>query len=134
MGSQQLLLIMVGVVILGIMMAVGVDLFKDQASSSNRDALSNDLVNLAIAVQKYYRKPSHMGGGAYSFNGLRFQQLSTKSSNADGQFVLTPEPATATDAFVTITATGSETGRDGTNPVQMQINVWSDSVYVQTLN
>jgi Tfp pilus assembly protein PilE len=125
---------MVGVVILGIMVAIGIDMFKDQASSSNRDALSNDLVNYAASAQRYFRKPPHMSGGDHSFNGLRFRHLARQSTNANGQFVLTPEPASATDAFVTITATGVETGRDGTNPVQVQIAVWADSLYVQTLN
>jgi len=37
MGSQQLLLIVVGLVIIGVMIAVGMTMFQDQATSTNRD-------------------------------------------------------------------------------------------------
>ena len=64
MGTQQLLLIVVGVVIVGIMIAVGIFMFRDQAAATNRDSLSNDLVALATAAQKYYRRPSTFGEAA----------------------------------------------------------------------
>jgi hypothetical protein len=125
---------MVGVVLIAVMVVAGVNTFMDNASSANRDALVNDLSNFAAAAQKFYRKPSHFGGGSHSFSGLRLQNITKNSSNANGQFVLVPEPASASDVFVTITATGKEAGLDRTNPVQVQVDIWADSLRVQTLN
>ena len=47
MGQQQLLLIILGVIVVGIAVAVGITMFSDSAISANRDAVTNDLtVNL----------------------------------------------------------------------------------------
>lgn len=134
MGSQQLLLIVVGVVLIGIMVAVGMDMFKDQAASTNRDSISNDLVHYTVQAQKYYRRPAILGGGEHSFNGLTFYHISKISSNANAVYVLSPDPASSSDLFVRITGTGFNTGNDGTNPVQVRVTVWPDSSYVETVN
>ncbi|MEK7671298.1 MAG: hypothetical protein AAB344_03665 [Bacteroidota bacterium] len=134
MGSQQLLLIVVGVVLIGIMIAVGMDMFKDQAVSTNRDSISNDLIHFAVQAQKYYRRPSVFGGGAYSFNGLTFSLVSTHATNSNGTYVLSPDPAGSSDSFVRITGTGYNTGTDRATPVQLRVTVWSDSTYLETLN
>lgn len=134
MGSQQLLLIVVGVVLIGIMIAVGMDMFKDQASSTNRDAIANDLVHYAVQAQKYYRKPLILGGGEHSFNGLTMAKIAKITTNANGAYVLAPDPASSSDAFVTITGTGFNDGNNGSTPVKVQISVWPDSSYEQTLN
>lgn len=134
MGSQQLLLIVVGVVLIGIMVAVGMDMFKDQAASTNRDSISNDLVHLAVQAQKYYRRPAMLGGGEHSFRGLTFRHLSKVASNANGTYALTPDPAGPSTGFVTITGTGVNTGNDRATPVTVEIRVWPDSSFLQTLN
>ncbi len=134
MGSQQLLLIVVGVVLIGIMIAVGMEMFKDQASATSRDAISNDLVHYAVQAQKYYRRPAAMGGGQNSFTGLSLSKITKVSINANATYVLTPDPATSSDTFVTVTGTGFNTGNDGSTPVQVSIKAWPDSVYVETSN
>ena len=70
MGQQQLLLIILGVIVVGIAVAVGITMFSDNAVSANRDAVSNDLVNLAARAQQFYRRPAALGGGGNSFVGL----------------------------------------------------------------
>ncbi|MBW7889065.1 MAG: hypothetical protein H3C35_12030 [Bacteroidetes bacterium] len=67
MGQQQLLLIILGVIIVGIAVAVGITMFQDNAVSANRDAVTNDLVQLAAKAQQFYRKPQALGGGGNSF-------------------------------------------------------------------
>ena len=44
MGQQQLLLIILGVIVVGIAVAVGITMFSDSAVNANRDAMVNDLV------------------------------------------------------------------------------------------
>jgi len=67
MGQQQLLLIILGVIVVGIAVAVGITMFQDNAVSANRDAVTNDLVNLAARAQQFYRRPTALGGGQGSF-------------------------------------------------------------------
>lgn len=68
MGQQQLLLIILGVIIVGIAVAVGITMFQDNALSANKDAVSNDLVQLAAKAQQHYRRPVALGGGGNTFS------------------------------------------------------------------
>jgi hypothetical protein len=70
MGQQQLLLIILGVIIVGIAVAVGITMFSDNSVSSNRDAMSTDMMHLAAKARHYYMRPTSMGGGGHSFVGL----------------------------------------------------------------
>ena len=63
MGQQQLLLIILGVIVVGIAVAVGITMFSDSSINANRDALASDLVNMASRAQQYYRRPTALGGG-----------------------------------------------------------------------
>lgn len=69
MGQQQLLLIVLGVIIVGVAVVVGINLFSSNAISSARDGMVADLNNLGANAQQFYRKPTAMGGGSYSFTG-----------------------------------------------------------------
>ena len=70
MGQQQLLLIILGVIIVGIAVAVGITMFQDNAVDQNRSAVIGDLTTLAAKAQQYYAKPQSLGGGGNSFVGL----------------------------------------------------------------
>ncbi|OGU83559.1 MAG: hypothetical protein A2279_01290, partial [Stygiobacter sp. RIFOXYA12_FULL_38_9] len=67
MGQQQLLLIVLGVIIVGIAVVVGINVFTASSSQANRDAVISDLTNLASLAQQYYRKPTALGGGGNTF-------------------------------------------------------------------
>ena len=47
MGQQQLLLIILGVIIVGIAIAVGIAMFSSGSVQANKDAIINDMNNLA---------------------------------------------------------------------------------------
>ena len=134
MGTQQLLLIIVGVVVVGIMIVVGIFMFRDQAAATNRDALSNDLVHLASGAQKYYRRPPVLGGGGSSFEGLTMSKITSKQRNANGLYALSPDPTPAGQSSVIITGTGTENGNDGTNPVLVTMTVLADSILMVVNN
>jgi len=70
MGQQQLLLIILGVIIVGIAVAVGITMFQDNAVDQNRSAVIADLTTLSAKAQQYYAKPVSLGGGGTSFVGL----------------------------------------------------------------
>ncbi len=70
MGQQQLLLIVIGVIIVGIAIVVGINLASASAQSANRDAVISDLNNIGAFAQQYYRKPTALGGGGNSFTGF----------------------------------------------------------------
>lgn len=134
MGTQQLLMIVIGVVIIGIMIAVGMFMFRDQAAATSRDSISNDLVALATGAQKFHRRPVTFGGGGNTFGGLTLAKLTTKSSNGNGDYVLTPDPVPAGQLSIIITGTGMELGTDGATPVKLTMTVMADSILLVTTN
>jgi len=70
MGQQQLLLIILGLIIIGVAVVVGIGMFQDNAVDHNRALVVADLKVLASKAQHYYSRPSTMGGGNKSFVGL----------------------------------------------------------------
>ncbi|RMF60249.1 MAG: hypothetical protein D6748_04550 [Calditrichaeota bacterium] len=145
MGQQQLLLIVLGVIIVGIAIAVGVTMFKSSAVDTNRQAVISDLVNFAAKAQRYYRTPSELGGGAQSFKNFYLSPVDT--GNANGSYsVSTSQPSgTAYVAGSTtkvgsaastiyIVGCGKETGDNGSDPVKAYVKVTADSISTTILN
>ena len=120
MGQQQLLLIVLGVIIVGIAIVVGINLFQSSAVDANRNAVIQDLNTLASKAQEYYKKPTSLGGGGNSFLG--FVTPTGLASNANGTYTLT-----ATAANVVIVGTGTETGNDGSAKVKATATVTAAS-------
>jgi hypothetical protein len=78
MGQQQLLLIILGVIIVGIAIAVGLQLFQAGSIGANSDAVQNDIMNIAAHADQHRIRPAAMGGGAGAFddsNGGNIYQL-----------------------------------------------------------
>ena len=67
MGQQQLLLIILGVIIVGVAIAVGIAMFSGQSVSANRDAIENDLMNIGADAYAFKLRPVMMGGGAGTY-------------------------------------------------------------------
>lgn len=63
MGTQQVLLIVLTVIIVGVAVAGGIGMFNQQAKSSNRSAIISDMNLIAVQAMAYYRMPATMGGG-----------------------------------------------------------------------
>ena len=117
MGQQQLLLIILGVIIVGIAIAVGLSLFSAQSVQANKDAIINDLNNIAANAYQHRIRPSSMGGGngAYdaSKGGQAYSIPSKMASNENAAYNPTNVGADAIDfsavsvsyptAYITVT-------------------------------
>lgn len=125
MGQQQLLLVILVTIIVGIATVVAINTFSSAAESANLDALRNDVAAIASSAQGYYIRPEMLGGGGNSFANITFQNITFAGNivegtnnltavNLNGAFVIQPG-ATATQfvlrAFpssgVTTTTTGT---------------------------
>ncbi len=90
MGQQQILLIVLTVILVGIAIAVGITMFRAQIKQSAIDAIILDLNNLAADSFQYLIRPVSMGGGGGSFAGHRdyFETLPiVMRDNDNGQYV-----------------------------------------------
>ena len=145
MGQQQLLLIVLGVIIVGIAIAVGVTMFQSSAVDANRQAVISDLVNFAAKAQRYYRVPTELGGGSQNFDNFVLSPLDT--GNANGSYsCTTTQPSGASFVAGDITAIssssgtiyivgcGKENGNDGSNAVKAFVTVTPTGVSTTILN
>jgi len=144
MGQQQLLLIVLSVIIVGVAVAVGVTQFQSSAVDANRQAVIGDLVNLAAKAQRFYRTPAELGGGTQNFGGFVLGTLETENANgfydvslavpAD-ESVVVPGPTTAAaGASVIIVGSGTELGDDETNPVKVYVTVGASTITTTIMN
>ncbi len=119
MGQQQLLLIVLGVIIVGIAVVVGINVFTASSVQANRDGLIADLTNLASMSQQFYRKPTALGGGGNTFTGGAGWSIpGNLASTGNGSYT-----ATVAAQTVTLVGTGNETGDNGSSAVKVTMYV-----------
>ncbi|GMU86563.1 MAG: hypothetical protein AMXMBFR48_18050 [Ignavibacteriales bacterium] len=129
MGQQQLLLIVLGVIIVGISVVVGINLFQSSAVQANRDAIIADLNNLAATAMQYYKKPTNLGGGGNSFVG--FALPTGMGSNANGTYTISTAGTATTIIFQGV---GTETGDNGTSGVSHRATVTATTISIAKVN
>lgn len=135
MGQQQLLLIVLGVIIVGIAVVVGINVFTSSSVQANRDAVISDLMTLGNLAQQHYKKPAMMGGGGNSYDGsgeggtgTAYTIPANLLTTANGTYAITANAA----ASITIQGTGTETGDDAANPLQYTITITPTAIGAAT--
>ena len=109
MGQQQLLLLVLSAIIVGVSIMIGINMFTSSAVQANQDAVVQDCMMIAARAQEWWRKPAAMGGGNRTFTGnegVTLQKLNIDSVNVN----VTPAGYTliVADQLLTITGTGVE--------------------------
>ncbi len=109
MGQQQLLLVILVTIIVGIATVVAINTFSSASDNANLDAVRQDVAQFASSAQGYFMKPTMLGGGGNSFNGITFNQVAFPTNdvsgdgltafNSNGHYVISTN-----DTTVTITA------------------------------
>ena len=120
MGQQQLLLIILGVIIVGIAIAVGITMFSSSSVQSNKDAIINDLNNLAANAYQFRIRPTTMGGCGGSYTGGNGFAIPTKLASDDNGTYTKSNAAqavtlvgTSAQGYCSVTAVCDSTGRLG---------------------
>lgn len=81
MGQQQLLLIVLGVIIVGVAIVAGIGMFNAGAEESTKDELVAQSMAIAANAQQFYKKPIAMGGGGNAFTNYVIPPKMTYTSN-----------------------------------------------------
>jgi type II secretory pathway pseudopilin PulG len=84
MGQQQLLLVILVTIIVGIATVVAINTFGGAAASANIDAVRQDVATIAAAAQGFYMKPEMLGGGGQDFGGLTFNGIAFAADSVSG--------------------------------------------------
>jgi len=117
MGQQQLLLLILGVIIVGIALAVGVQQFAAQSTQSNKDGVTSSVINVAANAYQYKLRPSTLGGGSRSYVGytipskMRFDDYGTYALTSAGATSAVITGTSKTNTAWVATCTSDDTGR-----------------------
>ena len=118
MGQQQLLLIVLAIIVIGVSVVVASQLFNASAEDSNKDSIITELTNLAVISMQYYDKPVTMAGGGRSFSNWQIpSQLDTSTNGTytisqanNNQLILIGSPIQGSGYSWTIRGTITKSG------------------------
>ncbi len=147
MGQQQLLLVILVTIIVGIATVVAINTFSSSADSANLDAVRNDVASIAAAAQGYYIKPSMLGGGGNDFTNLSFNTIAfaadsvaddgATARNTNGvyvisggsatEFTVTAHPTSRITGTPTLTSTATEGGAELVATISESSVTWDDN-------
>lgn len=95
MGQQQLLLLILGIVIVGLSVVVGINAFSQNQRKSNADAMVVEALNIASSIQAWSLKPSMIGRMGTSqtiadatFNAVGYNNTDGTYNSLNGAFTL----------------------------------------------
>ena len=81
MGQQQLLLVILGVILVGIAIAVGISQFGAHSQQANKAGVTESLVALGADAYAYKIRPSTLGGGGNSYVGYTVPRKLSSDDN-----------------------------------------------------
>ena len=104
MGQQQLLLLVLGIIIVGLSVVVGINAFSQNQKKSNADAMIVEALNIASSLQSWSLKPAMIGGrGAnetladVTFDDVGYANMDGTYHSFNGTFTLETSADAACD-------------------------------------
>ena len=97
MGQQQLLLIVLGVILVGVAVVLGIQYFAVGAEQGAKDELVAHSLTVGANAQQWFKKPTSMGGGGLTFVGFdaNYFQLNPKlQTSTNGSYATSGESPT----------------------------------------
>lgn len=82
MGQQQLILLVLVTILVGLMTVVGIVLFEKSRDEGLSDLVRQDLLEAASIGQHYYKKHTMLGGGGHSFANITMNDIQLNDSTA----------------------------------------------------
>ena len=127
MGTQQILLIALGVIIAGLMFVTGITLLRTYSESSNREQIISNMYDLGIMAQLYYKKHRTAGGGGGAYSGW---SIPRQLRNTDAGTFTSSVRATR----VNLSCNGKYTGRNGRSVVRVTAVVDNNGIRITVVN
>lgn len=88
MGQQQLLLLIVAAMLVGVAIVAGINQHITSSRHASQDQVRDALFEIAARAQGWYRRPVSLGGGGRSFAQIDWAKLDIDSTTTAGIFVM----------------------------------------------
>jgi len=138
MGYQQILMLVLGVIIIGLSVVVGLIMFTQQMVNINRSSIISDMNIFAGVASAYYKTSANYGGGNRIWDvdkmgfwfGNNYDAANNSISNNNGTYIFSAEG----DVLI-IVGIGTQVGNDGSENVQATLQLTGqDGEIVTTIN
>jgi len=133
MGQQQLLLLTLAAILVGIGVLLGINMFQENAAQANLDAVIQRSLTIGSQAQAWHKRPTAMGGGGQSFTGFDLTDLgfaAAGDTTEDGTF----SSAVVGPTTITITGTGKEDLNGDGGALVVVVTVSSNSASVTSVS
>ncbi|MDD2543682.1 MAG: hypothetical protein PHY21_08975 [Candidatus Cloacimonetes bacterium] len=131
MGTQQILLIVLSVIIVGVAIAVGISMFNSQAYNANKTAIASDAQAFAAQVLQYWKTPESQGGAGGNGANMSVENVTNylgltgeNAENENGSYVITAADSTT----VEITGVGTAIRNDMRPQIVTTVTLATDGV------
>ena len=118
MGQQQLIIVLVGVIVVGIAIMVALSMFSGASVEATRNAIISDLGTYAQRARSYYWRPRTLGGGDRSFSNITLSAITSVAENELARFYI----EAATQDCVIIVGVGKRISGNDSIRVSMTVN------------
>ena len=118
MGQQQLLLVILVTILVGIATVVAINVFTETQEESNREAVILDMTTTVPDARAYFKKPEMLGGGGGSFANISLDDLILSESNENADYEISNQSPSSFRLIGTPTS--------GTDPIVLV--VYEDSI------
>jgi hypothetical protein len=88
MGQQQLLMVVLTMILVGVAIVVGQTMFEANAIQSEQTMLTHDLMHFATKARGYYWRPSYLGGAHKDFRNIVSMNMFVWDDNDNGRYYI----------------------------------------------
>lgn len=117
MGQQQMLLMILVTIVVGVSISVGFQIVNNQNMQQNRDQLMMQAQSIYALAEQYATRSQSQAGGAGSYTNFAMPKSMTHS--VAGIFIATVSGT----LDLTIIGTGTVKGNNGTSPVTVTCTI-----------
>ncbi len=136
MGQQQLLLVILVTIIVGIATVVAINTFGAAADDANVQASIQDSAQIGATAQSFYMRPEMLGGGGRDFSDITWDDIPMGFDDDCAHIEGNPERCNENAGFTTITSPGSNDFTFTTIPAQaggvIAVRVCADDVQMSS--
>lgn len=125
MGTQQIMLLVLSVIIVSISVVGAVGLFQLRAAKANRAAIIQDMHEISLKAVAYYKSPANLGGGDGNWDTVGFYTWCGYPISDNRRYILTTNgeilAQEQTNGSLIIKGWGTEIGYDGDNLINARL-------------
>lgn len=120
MGQQQVLLLVLVSILVGIATMIAINVFTDSQETANREAVRIELLEAVSPARAYFYQAKQMGGGGRSFENIQMQNLFMDSTSENGDYSIANR---SSDSFELV-ATPASGGDDIVLEIYIDKIIW----------